>query len=453
MKKSLKALLHESNVLSLGGNFITSFIGMIGFAMLARSLQLEDFGQWVIFISAAAFFKMFRFGAMNISLIRYLSGADPEERANYIGSSYLIGMGTTLLICIVLIACHLILKDTIHGSGYQLFFEWYPLLAILNLPMNSSMIIMQAEQRFGKDLIIKSFDSISFFVVIFVNYFFYQMNLTELIKALVVVNTITSLFCISMGWSGMRYLLNAKKKNVSQLLNFSKYSIFTLIGTNLLRSADIFILSFSTLGTTAVALYSIPLKLTELQQIPLRSFAATAFPKMSKASIKNNINEIKDIFYTYSGAMSYLFVFISILTFVFADLFILFLGGNQYLGIDPVTGFNAATIMRIFSIYGFLMPIERMTGIALDSILKPHINFIKVLFMAIANIILDSIAIFYFNSLSLMAVGSVIFTLLGIIIGYYFLNKELSLDFRQIFINANTFYKLFYGKLKDIIIL
>jgi hypothetical protein len=59
------------------------------------------------------------------------------------------------------------------------------------------------------------------------------------------------------------------------------------------------IISLSPLGSAAVALY-IPLKLTELQQIPLRSFVATAFPKMSKASLHNQIDEVKNLFYTYS---------------------------------------------------------------------------------------------------------------------------------------------------------
>jgi O-antigen/teichoic acid export membrane protein len=72
------------------------------------------------------------------------------------------------------------------------------------------------------------------------------------------------------------------------------------------------------------------------------------------------------------------------------------LGGRQYLGTDPITGFNAATIMRIFSIYGLLLPIDRMTGIGLDAINKPNINFLKVLYMVIANIVGDLIAIFIF---------------------------------------------------------
>ncbi|WP_431159515.1 hypothetical protein, partial [Winogradskyella poriferorum] len=67
---------------------------------------------------------------------------------------------------------------------------------------------------------------------------------------------------------------------------FEKYSTFRLIGTNLLRNADILIIIISPFGSNAVALFTIPLKLTEIQQIPLRSFRATAFPKMSKASLE-----------------------------------------------------------------------------------------------------------------------------------------------------------------------
>jgi O-antigen/teichoic acid export membrane protein len=147
--------------------------------------------------------------------------------------------------------------------------------------------------------------------------------------------------------------------------------------------------------------------------------------------------------------MSYLFIFISLFTFIFADLFVLILGGKQYLGIDPITGFNAATIVRIFSIYGFLLPIDRMTGVGLDSINKPNINFIKVLYMVIANVIGDLIAIFIFKSLSFVAVASILFTILGIWVGFYHLNKELTLDYKKIFIKGIDFYRNIYIKMKS----
>jgi O-antigen/teichoic acid export membrane protein len=215
-----------------------------------------------------------------------------------------------------------------------------------------------------------------------------------------------------------------------------------------LRSADTLIISLSPLGTAAVALYSIPMKLTELQQIPLRSFVATAFPKMSKASIQGKIEEVKSTFYTYSGAMTYLFIFISLITFLFADFFVLILGGSQYMGIDPVTGFNTANIVRIFSIYGLLLPIDRMTGVALDSINKPDKNLIKVGFMVITNVIGDLVAVFIFKSLIMVAIASIIFTLLGVVIGFYFLNNELHLKQQKIFSYGFDFYKDILRKMK-----
>jgi len=448
MKKAINKILHEDNFLSLTGNLTISFFGIAGFALLARSFQMDIFGEWVIFISAAALVEMFRYGIINTAIIRYLSGAEPEERIKYIGSNGLIGLIATFTICTLLYACLFTFSEPIHNSGYELFFKWYPLLALINLPMNTALVILQADLQFGKILLIRSIESVGLFLVIAANYFFFQMTLTQLVWAYIVIDTIASGTCVVMGWDGLKYITKAARVNIKTLLNFSKYTTFTLIGTNLLRSADTFIISFSPLGTAAVALYSIPMKLTELQQIPLRSFAATAFPKLSKASMHNKIQEVKEIFYTYSGAMTYLFMGISLVTFVFADFFILILGGRQYLGTDPVTGFNAANIMRIFSIYGLLLPIDRMTGIGLDSINKPKINFIKVLYMVIANVVGDIIAIFIFKSLSLVAVASIFFTAIGVWVGYYYMDKELSLNYKSIFSSGIEFYKTLYCKFK-----
>lgn len=449
MKNTLKKIVREDNFLSLLGNLTISFFGIAGFALLARTFQMDIFGEWVIFISAAAFVEMFRYGIINTAIVRYLSGADQDERVKYIGSNGLIGMIATVIICILLYISLFTFYDSIHNSGYELFFKWYPLLAVINLPMNTALVIMQADLKFGKILLIRSIESVGFFLVVAVNYFFLQMTLMQLVISFLFIDAVASGVCVIMGWDGLKYIPKATKHTTKVLLNFSKYTTFTLIGTNLLRSADTFIISFSPLGTAAVALYSIPMKLTELQQIPLRSFAATAFPKLSKASMQKNVAEVKEIFYTYTGAMTYLFIGISLVTFVFADLFILILGGKQYLGTDPVTGFNAATIMRIFSIYGLLLPVDRMTGIGLDSINKPNINFLKVLYMVIANVIGDIIAIFIFKSLSLVAVASIFFTIIGIWVGFFYMDRELSINYRNIFTNGIDFYQTIFGNLKS----
>ena len=170
---------------------------------------------------------------------------------------------------------------------------------------------------------------------------------------------------------------------------------------------------------------------------------------MSRASIKGRVAEVRDLFYIYSGAMTYLFIFISLCTFIFADLFVLLLAGEKYLQNDPITGFSAADIVRVFSFYGLLLPIDRMTGIALDSLNKPHINALKVFVMVAANILGDLIAIFVFKSLMLVAVSSIIFTLVGIWLGLYFLDKEHPLLYRKIFTTGIQFYTSLFRRSKN----
>ena len=444
--QKLKKIVREDNFLSLTGNLVIAILGIAGFALLTRTLSLEIFGQWVLFITAGSFVEMFRFGITNTGLIRYLSGADDAERVKLIGSNALIGFGATVFIAIILLLCTIIFNESISNSGYSLFFKWYPLLAFLNLPWNNALVVLQADRKYGKILVIKALNSGSFFVVLLVNYFFLDLTLTQLIFAMLIINAFTSLISIIAGWDGTKHITSATVETNNTLLHFGKYTTFTLIGTNLLRSADVLIISLSPLGNAAVALYSIPLKLTELQQIPLRSFVATAFPKMSKASVHHKIEEVKDLFYSYAGALTYLFVFLSLFTFIFAEFFVFLLSGNQYLKTDSVTGFNVVNIVRVFSIYGLLLPIDRMTGIGLDSINKPNINALKVFFMVIANVVGDLIAIFIFKSLLLVAVASILFTLIGIGMGMYFLDKELTLSYREIFSSGLNFYCSIFNK-------
>ncbi|MGG9961981.1 lipopolysaccharide biosynthesis protein [Ferruginibacter sp. SUN106] len=449
MKKKLNKIVREDNFLSLTGNLVIALFGISGFAILARSLSVDMFGQWVLLIAAGSFIEMFRFGITNTGLIRYLSGATEEARIKLIGSNALIGAAATIIIAIIIIGCNIFFYQSIQHSGYGLFFTWYPLLAVVNLPWNNALVVLQADRNYGKILALKAINSGGFFIILVVNFYFLKMTLLQIVIANIIINVLTSLVSIIAGWDGLKHIKKATVATNKTLLHFGKYTTFTLVGTNLLRSADTLIISLSPLGNAAVALYSIPLKLTELQQIPLRSFAATAFPKMSKASLQGKVAEVKELFYTYSGALTYLFIFVSLFTFAFADLFVLFLAGKQYVQTDPATGFNAVNIVRVFSLYGLLLPIDRMTGIGLDSINKPNINALKVLFMVIANIAGDLIAIFIFKSLILVAVASILFTLLGIWIGMIFLNKELSLHYGEIFTHGAKFYRSIFNKLTN----
>lgn len=406
---------------------------------------------------------MLRFGITRTAIIRFLSGADETQAKQLIGSNNFINLVTTCILSIIILLVYLPFKDTIDDSGFGLFFKWYPLLSFFSLTFNNAQSIQQAVMRFDIMLWLRLVNVGSFMIFLAVNMHF-RFGIEIILWVYMITNLASSIIASLFNWDGIRYTFMAKRETHKLILNFGKYTTGTLIGSNLLRSSDTFIIGLSPfLGTTGVALYSIPLKLTEIIEIPLRSYTATAFPEMSKASIENNKSLVKSIFYLNSGGLSMLLIPIMLFCFIFAEEAVVLLGGQAYI--------ETASVFRIFCFYGLLLPLDRFLGVALDSINKPRQNFFKVVYMATANIIGDILVVFGFSlilmgftisdilsnlhdinvlggmitpeimiaTLEWVAIVTIIFTLIGIGVGYYFLNKELQLEARLILKGGKEF--------------
>ena len=434
MLKKINKVLNESNFLSLTGNLISAILGAASFMLLTRTYEKGIFGEWVLFLTMSTFIEMFRFGLTKTALVRFLSGAEPDEWKRLVGANYVIGIVLTVLIGIVLYASLWLFYQPIASKGYLLFFLWYPILALVNLPFNNALTVLQAEDKFMEMLVIRILSGFLFVTILAVNLWAgINLSLQSMVVSYLAINLITSILVLIKRWDGLIYLFHSTKASIKLLLEFGKYTTVTMIGSNLLRSADTIIISLSPLGPTAVALYSIPLKLNEVVQIPLRSFTATAFPRMSKASIQGNKQTVRDIFYHYAGLLTFMFIPLALGGFIFAEELVLLLGGNQYLEPDSRTGASAVVLFQIFSLSALLLPIDRLTGVALDAINKPRKNFYKILVMVAANVIGDLFAVIYFNSLVGVACATILFPIIGVVIGFKYLDDEIGVTFKLIF--------------------
>jgi len=447
-------VIKEKNFLSLTANFISAVLGFSSFLILVRSMNKDSFGEWVLFITASTMVDMFRLGITRVALARYLSGVTGEERKQFIGSSWTIGMISIVIISFILYPLILLFPQTIHDSGFYYFFIWYPILALSNFPWGNALSIQQADEKFDVILFLRSFSIGSFVIYLLVNYFFFKSEVVWVIIWFIITNMITSIICTFYNWDGSKYMFKGQRKVNLITLKFGKYSMGTSITSSLLKSADAFIIGLSPfLGTTGVALYSIPIKYTEIIEIILRSFTATAFPKLSKACIENKPQDFRQIFYSYSGAVTLLLIPIGLLGAFFARDFIILLGGDHYI----MYADGLSIIMYMFIIFSFLLPIDRFTGIGLDSINKPDKNFLKTTTMTTVNIIGDVVAIFllpflfptitFMTILIFVSVGSILFQLVGLLTGFYLLNKQINLKFSSIFIEGINFYRVAYSKI------
>jgi len=431
--KKIKKLIQKNEFLSLTGNLSYAVLGFVSFLLLTRSFEKEVFGQWVLFVTASSFIEMFRFGLTRTALVRFLSGADEKERKKLIGSNWLISFLITIILAFIVLLVNHVFHQTVSQSGFHLFFTWYPVLAFVALPFNNALTVLQAQQEFGKILVLRIINILFFDIFLAFNLFYFHYEITIVLIVFMSFNAFTSFISLIKLWDGIRYLKYVRKETIKKILNFGKFTLGTLIGSNVLKSADAFIIGLSPiLGAHGVALYSVPLKLTEVMEIPLRSMAATAFPKMSKASLSENIQKVRELFYTYTGALTLLFIPFAILNFIFADFFVQILGSSQYL--------ETANIYRAFCLYGLILPLDRFTGVALDAVNLPKYNMYKVSLMVTANIIGDLIAVFYFESIFAVAVITIIMTLVGILMGNYFFNKKVPFKYKDLFYHGFQFY-------------
>jgi len=458
MLSFIKKVIRGDNFLSLAANLSTSVMGLISFVILIRIMTLDDFGKWVLFTTPASLIDMLRMGLTREATVRFISSIDNTGKKYFLGSSWFIGLVSILIISVILYSLVLIFPKTISNYGYDIFFYWYPIFALVNMPWNYAWSILQSELNFGKIFLIRFFNLGSFLLILFIALItLKKIDVTSVVIIYISTNIFTSAYCIIKKWTGLRNIRYISKDKINQILTFGKYSMASSIGSSLLKSADNFIISFSAYcGTIGVALYAIPLKYIELLEIPLRSFTATAFPKLSKASIENNKDEFKKIFYTYTGSITVIFIFFSLLALILNKYFILLLGGEQYR--DSLNGLSYVMIAVI--IYGLLLPVDRFTGVALSSLNRPKKNFYKIIYMAVANIIGDIIAVFVihelFPSLSVVTllffvgIASIVFTLIGLLIGFKYLREEIDVSYRSVFLygfnQLLSYYNLFSQK-------
>ena len=97
------ALLNNKNVLSLFTNVSIAAFGLLSFLLLTRSLDKELFGAWVIYTVASGLIEMMRFGLTKVAIIKFLAGANSEQRKNILGSNWIIGSVITVILAILIV--------------------------------------------------------------------------------------------------------------------------------------------------------------------------------------------------------------------------------------------------------------------------------------------------------------------------------------------------------------
>lgn len=420
IKKVSGLLKNSSNLHSLIGNISYAGFSMVLFIMLARFTDKELYGRWVIFITALGLLDMLRVGLAGTGSIRYISTHEGEKRNHAIGTAYHLNILTTVAISLLFIPAYFVLEPLAADNYYLPVLLFYPLCSFASLPHMQATNYSQGIMNFRNVMIIRS--AVGFFNLLCMGLYilFFDENLTGLILMYSLSDLAVSLFTSVKGWDGWQNLKYFKRAILKELLHFGKYSTAISIGSSLLRSSDTFIISLSAaLGAPAVAIYAIPMKLVEMIEIPLRSFAATAFPRFS-ASFNEKSELFVRNFNTYLSYSVLMLIPVVIILPLISEWVLLFFGGQQYINaID-----TQKNILFIIVFYILLLPFDRFIGVGLMAINKPELNFYKLLIMLLLNIAFNLIAVFVYQSLELVALATILFSAIGVLTGWQMLVKH-----------------------------
>ena len=431
-------ILSGDHLKSIFSQFGGAAFALISFTILARSLSVEDFGNWALFLALLTFVEMIKAGFVQNAFIKYASGKSDEEFKLLLGSAWIFKL--IFVGCIGLALFGINTATDLGNEGVNLFFNYYFLYALLSAPYFMAQTIAQVKKDFG--FVLKSrILNAGLFCLATICCYIFELGLEETIWGYIGAFTSSSILFSLKGQSGIRSIFSFQQSIVRVYWEFGKFHSLAFLGSNLLKSADTFLIGIF-LGPSAVAIYSIPLRLVELIEMPLKGAISVAFPTFSKLDNQNRQKDLKIELESYIGILSLGYLPFMLVLFLCAEPLIQIIGGSQYAG--------AESIFYLFLIYGLFLPFDRLTGIVLDAMGKTRLNFYKVLVMASVNVLGDLIVLYFFQNLEGVAAITILNVFAGAIVGYHYNQKSLKISIRSIFSSGLNRIHITYQQFKNI---
>ncbi|MGV3638948.1 MAG: lipopolysaccharide biosynthesis protein, partial [Adhaeribacter sp.] len=229
--KNLRLYLKNTHLMSLTGNVAVSGMSLISASLLFRSMELHETGIWFFFVSTLSFVETFRSGFVATAFIKNYSGAEKNRAAEVLGSTWVIALGITAIL-IVLNLITLLLPFEVANPGFALFLKWFGITFLVSLPSVIATMVLQAELRFDRMLIMRLMNQGLFIVFIIVLFLLKQITLENIFYSNLTASGISAIFVLIKGWSRLHLIAYRSPACIREICHFGKYSV----GTNLSSS-------------------------------------------------------------------------------------------------------------------------------------------------------------------------------------------------------------------------
>lgn len=408
-----KQLFRTNAFVSLAGNGLSAGLGLLTLALLARVCSKEEFGNWILFLTVYSLTDTLRSGLILNALIRQVAAETmtPMIRrwagAAWQLSGVLLGLMSGLMLGVAFVGHWLG-----YGTQWPTKVGWLIGLSVVALPVNLSGWLLQARSRFKAMQAVRVSVQVLFLLGIGLGYYTNRLDSTFLFATYIISHALISAGVLISGWAQANTLREGTAQERRSLLDFGRFSMGTLLISNLIRSSDRLLIGLL-MGPEAVGIYALPQRLIEVIEMPIRSVVITDIPRLSRLHASRPAAEWAAFFNRQAGRLWLLVLPLSVGGLLAAQPLVHLLGGDGY--------GDSSYVLRLFMVYALFLPLERYSGIGLDVVNKPQQNLLKVICMLVVNLVGDMIAIVVFKSVIGVAFVSITTFLVGLLLGFRFL--------------------------------
>lgn len=418
----VRAGLRSNHVHALLVQGISAVFGFTTFILYARWMGPDKLGVLILFITAATMLDMLRSGFLQPAMVREVRGQEEGDASPIRGSALALGWiwssGSSLLLIAIAGTgiLGLITEET------ELFGLIWPVMILTSFPGQFFAWQAQAEFRFDRILAYRTVNGTIMLSTTVALHYLDILNPTMVGWSFVATGVLTSILVVSTHWVRLNEVLKASINSMKSLALFGRYSMTTTLGTSLLKSSDTFLIG-ALLDTTAVAIYGVAQKAVEVLDLPLRALSASIYPVMAGPGARGEATRVGRIVERVSGGYLLALALPALVLFVLAQPLVVLVAGTDYL--------EAVPVIRIFVVAAFLLPVDRMMGLGLDSLGRPEINLTKVAIMLSCNVLGDIMVLHLWGSLTSVAMVTIVMSAVGLVTGWIFLQPMARLSWKR----------------------
>lgn len=422
----MKTLLLKPKTTSLVANGFSALIAIASFSILTRLFDSEELAYWTFFLSLSALYTSLNQGLRDQFFIkRWNELRITSERSELIGSAWRSTIIVLTLAIITLVILFIIIDFFTDNTFYNELIIMLILFVLFDTPYRMALCKLKANMEFGKILRYKIFVEVLFFSVIISLFYLNTIGeeFTEIYWSVgasyLIIRIIISLVAINLGDSGIQKYKYGTKYGRNEMIDFGRFALGTQLVSSFLADSDFYLVH----GIRGAALSSV--FVVAKRCLPIIILATNSLAEVSYIKIAtvwgSDKSKIRREFHRELGVLTLLMWPICALTFVLADEIIILIGGSEYEQSVPV--FRAMVVCM------FLLPIDKMIGIGLNSFNMPNKNFEKMIVILTVNIFGDLLILYMGGGLIGVAYITVLALLMGILYGYLFMRKVLKISF------------------------